>query len=91
MKDLCPYCGSYPAGTYPICDNCYQAGGTLDGSQEMSALAYALKRIRNRRWVEEEFKFVADSAAFIWLCEQALPLVEAKCLRNLLRKVLRDL
>jgi hypothetical protein len=84
--EYCPTCGTKESSTYPCCANCYSEA-VLDGSTEMNRLAYQLKDLRNRKWLEEELKMVADSHAFAWLCERCLPLMDAKCFANLLKKV----
>lgn len=92
MKKLCPICGNgfTPEAKYfYLCDECSDTrNGRVDGSEEMKGMSRAFGLLYNHKWTEEDLKWAADGAAFPWLAEKILPLIEARQLSNLLIKVM---
>ncbi len=92
---FCPLCGvkflrEGETETWVVCGDCYDAG-LLDGSTEQWTIARSLFNLVNHKWSDADAKMVADSSAFVNLCENILPLVEAKQLSNLLKRVMRQI
>lgn len=85
----CPLCGTRydDEGRLLLCQNCYESG-LVDGSVEQWQIVRALAVLGGARQ-EQDLKLIADSVAFTSLCEDALPLVDAPELKNLLKRVLK--
>ena len=89
----CATCGTRfdDDGKRVLCGNCApQDAAVVDGSQEQWNIVRNLSKLANVKLSEDDLKLIADSWAFMQLCEKALPYVEQRCLMNLLRKVQRE-
>ena len=86
----CWYCGRRFDGHLAsgakaaLCDECYALPVT-DGSTESASWAYALARLQDHEWTEEEVQVLADSSLGAWLAETIVNRMDAKCLANLIR------
>ena len=72
-----------------ICPECF-AEGRVDGSDQQYKVLRALDNLWTNATLAEDWTMIAESSAGAHIAENILKHMEAKCLRNLLRRVLRD-
>jgi hypothetical protein len=92
----CWYCGRKFDGVLSsgakaaLCDECFSTPIT-DGSTESASWAYALARLQDHEWTDEEVQVLADSSLGAWLAEEIVKHMDRKCLAQLMRKCVEPL